>query len=183
MGISIHYRGCIKNLDCLQTLKRDLIRIAKESNWNYHDLTQQQDVVEVVLQIHPDCESVFFLLDANGRLHNPVHTENTPESEWCFVKTQDAPLDVHVLIINLLRYLQKNYLSDLEVIDEGGFWENEDLDALKANRDFITQKMDLVTKALSDMKAPIGWKDENSIGDLVEEAILKKAESEKRKLN
>jgi hypothetical protein len=183
MGISIHYRGCIKNLECLQTLKRDLIRIAKESNWNYHDLSQKQDIVEIVLQIHPHCEFVFFLFDANGRLHNPAHTEYKPESEWCFVKTQDAPIEVHISLVRFLRYLQKNYLSDLEVIDEGGFWGNEDFNKLKANRDFIAEKMDLVTNALTEIKASTEWKDENSIGDLVEEAILKKAELERRKLN
>jgi len=49
----------------------------------------------------------------------------------------------------LLKYLQKNYISDLEVSDEGAYWETGKLDTLYQRRQIIDDKLKQVSEALS----------------------------------
>ena len=42
------------------------------------------------------------------------------------VKTQFAGPQIHIVLVNLLRYLGQKYCSELQVSDEGGFWETND---------------------------------------------------------
>ncbi len=65
MGLSVHYKGGrISDLEHMQDLHRDLIRFADESGWKYQDLTRpgEAHIVELMLDLHADCEPVFFLL-------------------------------------------------------------------------------------------------------------------------
>jgi hypothetical protein len=48
-----------------------------------------------------------------------------------FTKTQFAPFEVHVEIIELLRLLAP-MLEDFEVVDEAGLWESGDVHAARA---------------------------------------------------
>ena len=52
------------------------------------------------------------------------------EPPWCFVKTQFGSVEGHVTLIELLTALKNDSFPDLEVSDEGGYWESRDLDAL-----------------------------------------------------
>ena len=54
-----------------------------------------------------------------GRYHSlPL----APEA-WVSVKTQFDSPDTHIWIIGLLKYLKKRYIANLEVRDEGEYWE------------------------------------------------------------
>ncbi len=55
------------------------------------------------------------------------------------------PPDVHVWIVGLLKYLQKRYFSNLEVDDEGDFWETGDRTALEAKMCLLNEKMDALS--------------------------------------
>ena len=56
-----------------------------------------------------------------GRIHKPP---------WCSVKTQFGPVETHVTLVELLRALREDFLANLEVSDEGGYWESRNLQAL-----------------------------------------------------
>jgi len=43
-------------------------------------------------------------------------------------------------VVGLMRYLKSKYLPDLEVSDEGGCWETEDVSKLEARRIFFGLK-------------------------------------------
>jgi len=47
----------------------------------------------------------------------------------------------HLWIVGLLRYLKSKYLPDLEVNDEGGYWETGDIPELERRREFLNAKM------------------------------------------
>ncbi len=73
---------------------------------------------------------------------------------WVSMKTQFLSPDVHVRIVGLLKYLQKRYFSNLEVNDEGGFWETGDRAALEAKIRLLNEKMD---ELATDLRAePLG---------------------------
>jgi len=44
-------------------------------------------------------------------------------------------------VIKLLKYIQKKYVDNLEVIDEGDYWQTKDAILLKGKFDFLTEKM------------------------------------------
>jgi len=186
MGLSIHYKGRITNPDWIRKLYQDLIRLAHESGWRCHDLTSQKktNTVELILELHTKCDPVFFLFDSSGRLHAPSVEENeTREIGWCSVKTQYAPIETHIALISLLRYIAENYISDLEVIDEGGYWKTNDVIALQSARDFLNEKTKSVIDSLTEIQEYSDMQDAESLADLVEEAVKKRLESEKRRLN
>lgn len=51
----------------------------------------------------------------------------------CSSKTQFAGAAIHEMIIGLIRYVSKEYLSDFELTDESLFWETSDRVLLEAN--------------------------------------------------
>ncbi|NWG28500.1 MAG: hypothetical protein HXY48_08200, partial [Ignavibacteriaceae bacterium] len=68
-----------------------------------------------------------------------------------FIKTQFAPPEIHIAIVKLLKYLKNKYIANLEVIDEGGYWETEDKELLIKNISFLNRKMDQVEEIISSI--------------------------------
>ena len=54
-------------------------------------------------------------------------------------------------IIALLRYLKDQYISDLEVSDEGGYWDAENRPALERKMSFINIKIEHLCSAISSI--------------------------------
>jgi hypothetical protein len=54
------------------------------------------------------------------------------ETPWCWVKTQFGPVEGHVALVELLSALKKEFFSDLEVRDEGDYWDTRNLARLTA---------------------------------------------------
>jgi len=103
--------------------------------------------------------------------------EPTKYSYFNSTKTQFLPIETHAWIIGLLRYLKKHYLSDLNVRDEGGYWETENLETLKEKKDFLQTKINQLGNALEKAEPlPEGL----SIDELIAriEAIVKKTQHE-----
>jgi hypothetical protein len=68
---------------------------------------------------------------------------NQPDLTWYnHTKTQFAPIDVHIAVIKLMKYLQQKYIENLNVTDEGSYWETGDAYLLKKKMDFLNAKMD-----------------------------------------
>ena len=72
-----------------------------------------------------------------------------PEDAWIAVKTQFAGPEIHLWVVGLLNYLKEHYIPDLEVSDEGEYWETGNFDVLKEKMNFLDQKMDAVCGELS----------------------------------
>jgi hypothetical protein len=81
----------------------------------------------VVLTPDDGSESLWFCFDREGQLRSLLGQvlilDGTlkPEESWAFTKTQFSSPERHVWIVGLLRYVQKHYVSNLEVRDEGGY--------------------------------------------------------------
>jgi hypothetical protein len=176
MGVSIHYRGRVADIQNIKTICDELAAIADKMNWHYtrldEDWTQSADAtIEVTEQgsqitghlplkgigitLKPKCETLQFFFDSNGNLRDPISMVNireetlTPEDYLISVKTQYAGPQIHIWIIGLLKYLKKFYLPDLEVQDEGAYWETGNFEVLKEKMDFVGEKIAAVSAALS----------------------------------
>ena len=176
MGVSIHYRGRVADIQNVKTICDEFATIANMMNWHYarldEDWSQSADAsIEVTeqgsqiaghlplkgigLTLKPRCETLQFFFDSNGNLRDPISMVNIsegalkPEDYWISVKTQYAGPEMHIWIIGLLKYLKRFHLPDLEVQDEGDYWETGNFEVLKEKMDFVGQKIATVSAALS----------------------------------
>ena len=114
-----------------------------------HDLTPEADA-----------ESLSFFFDREGNLRSRwtmvsiLDGTLKPEDAWVSVKTQFASPEVHAWIIGLLKYLKKRYMSDLQVSDEGEYWETGDIRILREKMDLIDEKIEQLASQLSSV--PLG---------------------------
>jgi hypothetical protein len=186
MGVSIHYKGRIGDPSRIADLRRHLLRFADTANWECLDLTQPENpqIVEMIISPPEACEPVFLLFDSQGRLHAPseLAPEGDSESLWCSVKTQDGPLDAHVLIVELLRQIKRDYLPDLEVWDEGRYWETENIETLRAARELLAGRIDSLGEVFSGARADRPGTPSEELCNSVEEATRKCFEIYKRRL-
>jgi hypothetical protein len=151
MAVSIRYRGCLADLTRVSQLRHLLLEFADQANWQSLNLTGQDEshVLEIVLYPPGHCEPVFFLFDAQGRLHPPFDGRaDRTDALWCSVKTEHGPPEAHIQIVDLLGRIRRNYIPDLEVRDEAEYWETRNIDRLYAARDFLGQQMALLARHL-----------------------------------
>jgi hypothetical protein len=112
------------------------------------------------------------MMDQDGNLRNTIFLANFDEvHDTTYVnhtKTQFAPVDVHIAIIKLLRYIQKKYMVNLEVWDEGDYWEMEYSAILAGRIDFLNYKINFLADALNSVEFEKGTSAE-SVADKIEE--------------
>lgn len=176
MGVSIHYRGRINNTDQLPALREELMNIASRIGWQYWILDEDWHVpVSAVLthseqaceikghlglkgiQLKPtgQSEPLDFFFDSDGNLRSSMNVVLIQDGilalddAWISVKTQFLSAQTHVLIIGLLKYIKTNYISNLDVMDEGEYWETGNYRILEEKMRLIEEKLDYVSSKLS----------------------------------
>lgn len=153
MGLSIHYSGSIANPESLPELISEVQDIARIYDWpfvvyesafpdNHLGKTTFTDSIYGVSFTPPGCESVFICFLSNGKMSGPVQlqlygsSEIETEKKYLYilsVKTQFAGADIHMVVVNLFRYLSDKYLARFNMSDEGSYWETCDEKILKDN--------------------------------------------------
>ena len=176
MGVSIHYRGTLNDLALYPKLKDELIDIAKSMGWECNVFDEDWSIepnaslehkdgcacIEgelglkgVLLVPDVDCESIPFLFDKHGHLRCLMGMIRICEGsadleELCVsVKTQFGGPDIHIWVIGLLKYVSRNYISNLEVFDEAEYWEKGDRKLVEEKIAFLNEKMDSLVSRLS----------------------------------
>ncbi len=118
----------------------------------------------------PHCESVIFSFLSNGWTSSYLHLmgakkyqsiDNEPMFKgfpklvyMMHTKTQRGGPDTHIAIIKLLKYLEKKYFAEINVSDEGNYWETLDVKVLQGRFDKYTDLINSVKGALEKD----GWK-------------------------
>jgi hypothetical protein len=163
MGITIHYSGQLKAAKLLPTLIEELEDIAKIYNWSTHsfntkyenDVFKTEDNNEdygMVIKV-PECEPIVFIFDHAGYLYSPWLKQYFTERMYTHnisTKTQFAGADIHTKIIGLLKYLDKKYLDNLTVIDEGEYWQTGNKKLLDEKIDFLKDKINTLTDFINN---------------------------------
>ncbi len=176
MGVSIHYRGKMADISTINVLCDEMALVADKMGWTCtrldNDWSKPADAtIEVTekgaqitghlplkgiaFSIHPKCESLRFFFDAHGNLCDPVSltliSEGAlkPEDVWITVKTQFAGPDTHIWIVGLLKYIHEHYLPELQVRDEGEYWETGSYETLRNKMNLINEKIDSICGELS----------------------------------
>lgn len=177
MGITIHYSGQLDNLNIKEIFINELSDISDEMDWTYTRVDDEFHRVKgILINPHKDLETISFLFDGEGTLNNYVILPDIDltgiDRKHNFIKTQSVPVDIHITLVKLLKYIKEKYISNLEVLDEGCYWETEDKALLQEKAHFIDGKIKQLSKFLS--KIP---KDKNdtteSIADKIERTLRK----------
>jgi hypothetical protein len=176
MGVTIHYRGRLDDLGQLARLCDEMADIARAMGWETTRLDDDWErpadarlrftskgaqidghlgLKGILLKPNVDAESLSFLFDRAGNLRSVMDVVSivdgtlNPEDAWVFVKTQFASPEVHAWIVGLLKYVKKRYVSDLQVSDEGQYWETGDIRILREKMEFLGKKIEQLSTALS----------------------------------
>ena len=201
MSITIHYKGSIRDLALISKLQEEMVDVCEIMNWEYHllneDLTKPFDATlthsegaahidghiplkGIIINVDPENESLDLLFTPERNLSSfmleILKDEGTIDKNhnWIFCKTQYGGVDSHIAIIKLLRHLKQTYIPDMEVKDEGEYWETGDKERLMGKRGFLFGKMVQFEKALSSIEV-----DDNTST----EELVKKIEDVLRKIN
>jgi hypothetical protein len=141
MGVTIHYWGTIDDLSQVETMEDRLLDLifslgGRATIWrSFAERDSLRVVRGLLVQLEPGQDSFSLLISPEGHL-TPLfqikEAEETPfeEPPYCFVKTQFGSLQGHIAIVHLLDALRQRFFSNLEVSDEGGYYENRDVNHL-----------------------------------------------------
>lgn len=171
MGVTIHYRGTLDDSARLPVLCDELADVAQAMGWSairidddydapadarlHHDsdgahVEGNAGLKGIVLTPNDGSESLWFCFDRESQLRSLLGQvlllDGTlkPEESWASTKTQFSSPERHVWMVGLLRYVQKHYVSNLEVRDDGGYWDTGDLAELR-------RRMNLIDGMIADM--------------------------------
>jgi len=146
VGVTLHFEGRLNNADSLRRVISDAMAFAACEGWttsavhevsvtlrrvqNERDIEYRGPVEGVVVFPHSDAEPLRLEFDRTLYVQ-----------DW--IKTQFAPVDIHVRIVELLRSLKSEF-EWFRVDDEGEYWETSDLQCL-------TEHVATVNKVLRDL--------------------------------
>lgn len=153
MGLSIHYSGSIVGPDCLSELISEVQDIATAYGWQYtafnHNFPENHfgrssynNQIYGICFTPPGCESVYISFLSNGKISTPIqlscfgNTDDEAEKKYLYivsVKTQFAGAEIHMILVQLMRYLSQKYFARFNMSDEGNYWETSDENLLKEN--------------------------------------------------
>jgi hypothetical protein len=180
MGITIHYRGSLADLTRVDDFEDRVIDLALALGGNPRlwRSADEQDPSRMVrglfLDLAPGQETVNLLISPEGWLIGLVDIEDAErgkldEKPWCFVKTQYGPIEGHVALVELLTALKNEFMPDLEVSDEGGYWEHRDFAELKQKTEFLGKAIRMLGDAIAgDRLSPEAAEDPEILATRIE---------------
>jgi len=146
MGLSIHYSGSFNPSASLREMIEEVKDVCEIYQWKYFVFDEEfpvgcfskeaynQDIYGISFT-PPKCETVSLSFLSNGKMSclpnlqffgNSTDEEEAQYLYMLSVKTQYAGIEIHKLLVHLLKYLNKKYFLDFIVNDEGEYWETGD---------------------------------------------------------
>lgn len=202
MGISIHYRGSIDSTADVSRLSNEIGEFAAildwdirrwEENWhlpNSAALKKKSDGLELTGHIpirgvsvipHPDCEPLYLTFRKDGLLASSIHMVMMADEEidsddmWLSTKTQYSSAETHAALIKLLKFVKGKYISNLEVHDDGGYWDEETIYRLEDRFNKMREALDTVPETLNLIsKKELKNRTPEEIADFIEDILRKK---------
>jgi hypothetical protein len=159
MGMTIHYRGRLADLTRIKEFEDRVVDFARELGGRARVWRSQADdnparvVRGVILDLALRQDSTSLLVSPEGWLIGLMEIEDAEngrlaEKPWCFTKTQFGHVEGHVALVELFATLKRDFLPDLEVSDEGGYWETRDLAELVRKHSFLQGAIDALSQGL-----------------------------------
>jgi hypothetical protein len=180
MGITINYRGSLADLSRVEDFEDRVIDLALSVGgnprlWRSADEQNPARMVRgLMLDLAPGQETTSLLVAPEGWFIGLLEIEDAEkgritEPPWCWVKTQFGSIEGHVALVELLTAIKKEFAPDLEVMDEGEYWETRDLNKLRQKMGFIQHAIDALEGALeNDRLSPEAREDPEILATRIE---------------
>ncbi len=99
-----------------------------------------------MLEMTPGREAISLLVSPEGHFIPLFRIEEAEQSAfteppYCFVKTQFGSIAGHVAIVFLLDALKEEYASNMQIRDEGEYYETRDFGRLQRKVEFLDEAM------------------------------------------
>lgn len=141
MGITIQYRGTIDDLTRVEAFEDRILDIVfalggRGRIWrSFVDRNPARVVRGLIVDLTPGQDSCSLMISPEGHLTGLADIEDAEQGRisaplWCFVKTQFGSVEGHAALVAILRALKSEFISNLEVQDESGYWDHRDPVAL-----------------------------------------------------
>jgi hypothetical protein len=157
MGITVYYKGKVNEAGMVDDIVKELTEISEGLKWKYEIVNDKNLKVKgIIIRPHEKSETFSILANKNlnlisiGALHLKKPDEES--SQVASIKTQYAPIQIHIGIIKLLKYLKKKYIYNLEVFDEGDYWRTMDENILDQKMSFLLARINLIGDILDTHK-------------------------------
>ncbi len=161
MGITVHYCGKMDRLEDIERMENRVTDLAfalggRATIWRSfadHDLNRVVRGLKVTMA--PGQETLSLLVSPEGYLV-PIHEIEAAEKgefnlpPYCFVKTQFGSVQAHVAVVLLLDALKQQFCSDLTITDEGGYYEDRDVNKLAKNLHQLGQAINMMADGLRE---------------------------------
>jgi hypothetical protein len=171
MGLSFHYKGALRNPTLLKKLIEEVTDIAQTNQWKFHvfeeafpspifTLDSYNDSIYGICFSPPNCEVVCLTFLSNGKmcafynLESSKVSENDLDENYLSVKTQFAGPEIHKQLIIIFDYINKKYLENFDLSDEGNYWETKNDQLLKDTFEKYTNLINGFDSLLNNI--PIG---------------------------
>jgi len=192
MGLTFYYEGKLRDPQRIDELKKEVQEICISMKWPYqlwpmkhlkksdeskeghHDLYDLKGI-----SLTPEnCEPLFLTFLPDGRLISPVFFmfskgKKPEQSDFhLFTKTQYAGVQTHLALMKLLIHLKEKYFEELNVIDEGKYWETKDENILQNQFGLYGEALDKLAEVLLTIDSTPG-ESGKSIADKIEKGLKK----------
>ena len=155
MGISLKFKGSLDDTSKISKIRCELKNLATTLKWDHKEwnddwakpcdarlefidgkrkIAGHFSLKGATLVVGEKSEAIPILFDAHGSLCSPLQILNkntSPPAEPVGVTLKDTRSDNFIWLMGLLKYLKKNYISDLEVSDDLDFWNTGDRQKLE----------------------------------------------------
>ena len=116
--------------------RREIVRVVEGEV-----VTRVEETRGIGVRPHRACEHVVFEFDREGHIQSSC-------------KTQYAGADIHIAVVDLLRTVAPHF-RDLEVYDEGRYWETQDVRTLIGSLEMLDKALSHVADRLDDIGAVV----------------------------
>jgi len=195
MGVTIYYRGVLKEPRNVHDLISEVSDIARTNTWGvqvvdnaWDESVSLQMVFEdgephfegnaglkgIVLDVHPDIDGLPLLFDKSGTCRSFVEMAEPARKRHgvSHVSTQYAGIDAHIRLIRFLEYIGDAYMLEWSIEDDSGYAAHRDRAKAQLVFEAVDDAIHAVTEAFStiDMPEDITGKEEEFLS-MVEDRI------------
>ncbi len=144
MGVTIHFEGKLKDAKAYNSLMASSKEFASEMEWPFSEINE----AEVTLKRVKDEEDWDYIGSVKGVEILPHEASDPFRLEFDrelyiqeYTKTQFSPIEIHVLLVDFLNR-HKDLFENLEIIDEGEFFETNDIQVLEDHIEACNEQME-----------------------------------------
>lgn len=191
MGLSFYYNGNIRNSKQIQEMTSEVTDICLSLGWEYqiwppensggndpdHRINNYGFNDLKGISFTPEkCETIFLTFLPDGTLVSPVDLilgnklDPYANDRTISTKTQFAGIECHLAIMKLMLYLKEKYFANLNITDEGKYWETKNEDILREQFQIYEGYLNAVSDAFSGMKS-IPGESAASLADRIEQIL------------